>query len=1035
MRSLVVFLSLLCYSQSYKILVCYPLPVKSLNILGEGVVRHLLNDGHEVTFITTHPLKNPPTKNFRQIDISVLGEVFDNDERLSIDYVLNNQIQGNDAYEVQEYARIIADLTFKNENITKFLENPNEHFDAVIVDLFESEVYAGFSVLYNCPMIWLYSMGAHWQVVRLISDTANPAYDPDYLLTNMPPFTFWQRIQELRARLEWAFFKTFYTKPLERGIYEQAFGPAVRQRGRELPEYEEVIFNSSLIFGNEHNAIFKRPLTPQNFKYIGGFHIEDPVKPLPKDLQDLMDNAPHGVIYFSMGSLWKSKGLPMELTRGILNVFGELKQTVIWKYEDDLKDLPKNVKLVNWAPQPSILAHPNCKFFITHGGLLSSIEAMHFGVPIIGIPVQFDQFANVKKAVSHGYALNVDLNWDLPKNLKVAIKEMLSNENYRKNAKELSFIYHDRPVKPGAELTHWVRHVIRTGGAPHMRSPALNVPLYQRLYLDLAALIIGVFYILKKSLSSLMKKNKNVSKKKKHYDIMRSLVVFLSFLCYSQAYKILVCYPLPVKSLNILGEGVVRHLLSDGHEVTFMTTHPLKNPPTKNFRQIDISAIGEEFYKDETLSISYVIKNKVQENHVLQTQEYARANAEQAFKNENITNFINDPNEHFDAVIVDLFESEVYAGFSVLYNCPMIWLYSMGTHWQVVRLISDTASPAYDPDYCLSNIPPFNFAQRIHELWIRIVWNFCKMFITQPSERGIYEQTFGPAVRQRGRELPAYEEVIFNASLIFGNEHNAIAKRPMTPQNFKYIGGFHIEEPVRPLPKDLQELMDNAPHGVIYFSMGSFWKSKGLPMELTRAILNVFGELKQTVIWKYEDELKDLPKNVKIVKWAPQQSILAHPNCKFFITHGGLLSSIEAVHFGVPIIGIPVLFDQFTNVKKALSHGYALEVDLNWDLPKNLRVAINEMLRNEIYKKKAKELSFIYHDRPVKPGAELAHWVRHVIRTGGAPHMRSPALNVPLYQRLYLDLAALIIGIYYILKKSLSSLMQKNKNVSKKKKQ
>lgn len=34
-----------------------------------------------------------------------------------------------------------------------------------------------------------------------------------------------------------------------------------------------------------------------------------------------------------------------------------------------------------------------------------------------------------------------------------------------------------------------------------------------------------------------------------------------------------------------------------------------------------------------------------------------------------------------------------------------------------------------------------------------------------------------------------------------------------------------------------------------------------------------------------------------------------------FITHGGLLSSLEAVHCAVPIIGIPMFSDQFTNVE------------------------------------------------------------------------------------------------------------------------
>lgn len=69
------------------------------------------------------------------------------------------------------------------------------------------------------------------------------------------------------------------------------------------------------------------------------------------------------------------------------------------------------------------------------------------------------------------------------------------------------------------------------------------------------------------------------------------------------------------------------------------------------------------------------------------------------------------------------------------------------------------------------------------------------------------------------------------------------------------------------------------------------------------------------------------------------------------------------------------------------------------------------------YKEKVKELSSIYHDRPVPPGKEIRHWVKHVIRTHGAPHLRSPALHVPFYQKLYLDLLAIIVLFVLVIRK------------------
>ena len=75
-------------------------------------------------------------------------------------------------------------------------------------------------------------------------------------------------------------------------------------------------------------------------------------------------------------------------------------------------------------------AHPNLAVFITHGGLLSTTEAIHFGVPIIGIPVFGDQFMNVDKAVNRGFAQRVDLSYTMVDKLKNAIEEVVSNKRY-----------------------------------------------------------------------------------------------------------------------------------------------------------------------------------------------------------------------------------------------------------------------------------------------------------------------------------------------------------------------------------------------------------------------------------------------------------------------------------------------------------------------------------------------------------------------------------------------------------------------------
>lgn len=74
-----------------------------------------------------------------------------------------------------------------------------------------------------------------------------------------------------------------------------------------------------------------------------------------QDLQKIMDDAKYGVIYFSMGTMLQSSKLPQVIKMGLLDIFRELKQTIIWKFEEHLPNLPKNVHIVSWAPQSSIL--------------------------------------------------------------------------------------------------------------------------------------------------------------------------------------------------------------------------------------------------------------------------------------------------------------------------------------------------------------------------------------------------------------------------------------------------------------------------------------------------------------------------------------------------------------------------------------------------------------------------------------------------------------------------------------------------------
>ena len=119
--------------------------------------------------------------------------------------------------------------------------------------------------------------------------------------------------------------------------------------------------------------------------------------------------------------------------------------------------------------------------------------------------------------------------------------------------------------------------------------------------------------------------------------------------------------------------------------------------------------------------------------------------------------------------------------------------------------------------------------------------------------------------------------------------------------NLIQIGGIHCQ-PGKELTGDLKKYMDSHPEGVVYVSFGSALKPSQMTNEQKSVFIETFKELKNTpIIWKWDDTPEGIPENVLLQKWLPQNDLLAHPNLKLFVTHGGLLSTQEALYHKVPL--------------------------------------------------------------------------------------------------------------------------------------
>lgn len=195
-----------------------------------------------------------------------------------------------------------------------------------------------------------------------------------------------------------------------------------------MPSVGELVKNTSLFFVNQHFSMSgAKPLSPAVIE-LGGIHIQKS-KPLSPDLQKFLDNAEHGVVFISWGSMIRADSLPAAKRDAILKAVKRLKQKVIWKWENEtLANMPENMLISKWLPQRDVLCHPNVKVFMTHAGLMGSSEAAYCGVPVVSTPMYGDQFLNAAAMKQRGMGTILHFE-DITENTVIrSIKKVLQKQ-------------------------------------------------------------------------------------------------------------------------------------------------------------------------------------------------------------------------------------------------------------------------------------------------------------------------------------------------------------------------------------------------------------------------------------------------------------------------------------------------------------------------------------------------------------------------------------------------------------------------------
>ena len=145
-------------------------------------------------------------------------------------------------------------------------------------------------------------------------------------------------------------------------------------------------------------------------------------------LPDVLAAGDGPLIYFSLGSLGSAD---VELMRRVIRCLASTPyRYIVSKGPLHAEiELAPNMTGAEFVPQTSVL--PLCDLVITHGGNNTVTECLHFGKPMIVLPLFWDQYDNAQRVHELGLGVRLDTYRFTDSQLHEALSRLLADAALR----------------------------------------------------------------------------------------------------------------------------------------------------------------------------------------------------------------------------------------------------------------------------------------------------------------------------------------------------------------------------------------------------------------------------------------------------------------------------------------------------------------------------------------------------------------------------------------------------------------------------
>ena len=222
----------------------------------------------------------------------------------------------------------------------------------------------------------------------------------------------------------WISYNKAYEKT-QRAMWEKFNTWVVSQGAPALPDLDFIHTSKELnmyVYPTELDYTDKRPLGSNWHRIDSSVRSTDAAFELPQEITNRP--ADSKLIYLSLGSLGSAD---VDLMKRLVSILGKTKHKFIVSKGPQASEyeLASNMFGAEFLPQISII--PKVDLVITHGGNNTTTESVHFGKPMIVLPLFWDQYDNAQRVHEKGHGIRLATYAFKDEELTGAIDKLLND--------------------------------------------------------------------------------------------------------------------------------------------------------------------------------------------------------------------------------------------------------------------------------------------------------------------------------------------------------------------------------------------------------------------------------------------------------------------------------------------------------------------------------------------------------------------------------------------------------------------------------